>query len=281
MLLCLVAGGCGRSPVLVLDRGLDDLDFDLDDEDPVVAGCPKVDFLFVIDDSASMLMYQRQLADNFGVFIDGVQETQAALESIHLGVVTTDAYAGNAAAADESCHAHGGLVTTTAGYNSSEMQCGPYAEGHNYMTERDDLDTTFPCAAQVGTAGSTEERPLDALTSAVDELDQPGLCNDGFIRDDALLVVVIVTDEDDPGPVDFRYERLVDAKDGYSDNIVMLGLINEPGTDCSLSGHSVEAPLLTSFIGMFRHSFISPVCGDYATAFQQAISVVEAACSDA
>ncbi len=266
--------------MFVLDRGLDDIELDDEDEDPVVTGCPKVDFLFVIDDSASMLMYQRQLADNFGVFIEGVQETQAALESIHLGVVTTDAYAGNAEVADPSCHAIGGLITTTAGYNSSEAECGPYAEGHAYMTERDDLHATFPCAAQVGTAGSTEERPLQALTAAVDVLDQPGLCNDGFIRDDALLVVVIVTDEDDPGPVDYRYDRLVDVKDGYVDNIVMLGLINEPGTDCSLSGHSIEATVLTSFIGMFTHSFIAPVCGDYASAFQQAISVVEAACSD-
>jgi hypothetical protein len=277
----LLVAGCGRSPVDVFGEDLlDDIELD-DEDDPVVGGCRKVDYLFVIDNSASMLIYQRQLAESFGVFIDGVERTQQSLESVHVGVVTTDTYSGNVDNPDESCHALGGLITRTHGHNSSEAQCGPYAEGHGYMTERDDLDVAFPCAAQVGTTGNNLELPLEALTSAVIDLDQPGLCNEGFIRDDALLVVVIVTDEDDPGPVERRYEQLVEAKGGYADNIVVVGLVNEPGTECTLTGYSAEAFLLTSFIGMFTHGFIAPVCGDYADTFMQAVSVVEAACADA
>jgi hypothetical protein len=286
VVLCgLLAASCGRSPVIVLDGDLlDDLDLEDEDEDdeddPVSGGCRKVDYLFVIDNSGSMLIYQRQLVESFAVFIEGVQQTQQSLESIHVGVVTTDVYSGNVTA-EESCLALGGLVTATQGHNSSDTQCGPYAEGHNYMTEQDDLGVTFPCAAQVGTTGSTSERPLEALTSAVTTLSQPGECNDGFIRDDALLVAVIVSDEDDPGPADYRYEKLVGAKNGYADNVVVVGLILEPDTDCPINGQSTEGFVLASFIGMFTHSFVSPVCGDYTVAFQQAISVVEAACSDA
>lgn len=279
VLLGLLAVGCGRSPVIVLDDGLLD-DIDLDEEDPVMGGCRKVDYLFVIDNSASMLLYQRQLVESFSIFIDGVQQTQDSLESVHLGVVSTDTYSGNIDNPDSSCLALGGLITKTEGHNSSEAQCGPYAEGHAYMTERDDLDVTFPCAAQVGTTGNNEEQPLAALTEAVIDLDQPGLCNDGFIRDDALLVVVIVSDEDDPGPVDFRYERLVEAKGGHADNVVVVGLINEPGTECPLSGYAREGFFLAEFIGMFTYGFIAPVCGDYTSTFQQAIAVVEEACSD-
>lgn len=280
VLLGLLAAGCGRSPVIVLDDGLLD-DIDLDEEDPVMGGCRKVDYLFVIDNSASMLVYQRQLVESFSIFIEGVQQTQASLESVHLGVVTTDTYSGNIDNPDSSCLALGGLITATEGHNSSEAQCGPYAEGHGYMTERDDLAVTFPCAAQVGTTGNNEEQPLAALTSAVIDLDQPGLCNDGFIRDDALLVVVIVSDEDDPGPsVESRYEKLVEAKGGHADNVVVVGLVNEPGTECSLTGYAREAVLVTEFIGMFTYGFVAPVCGDYASAFQQAIAVVEEACSD-
>lgn len=283
VLLGVLAAGCGRSPVIVFDRDLlGDLDdLEDDEEDPVMGGCRKVDYLFVIDNSASMLTYQQELVASFDVFIDGVERSQESLESVHVGVVTTDTYSGNAENRDPSCHALGGLITTTHGHNSSETQCGPYAEGHGYMTERDDLETAFPCAAQVGTTGNNEERPLEALTSAVVDLDQPGLCNDGFIRDDALLVVVIVSDEDDPGPVDFRYDRLVEAKGGREDNIVVLGLVHEPGTSCNLTGHQTEAFLLTDFISRFTHSFVAPVCGDYAASFQQAISVVETACVDA
>jgi len=282
VLLGLFAAGCGRTPVDAFGQDLlDEIELE-EEDDPVVDGCKKVDYLFVIDNSASMLPYQRALVESFGVFIEGVERTQQSLESIHLGVVTTDAYVGNTGNPDSSCLARGGLITTTAGHNSSESQCGPYAEGHNYMTERDDLDVTFPCAAQVGTTGNNVETPLEAVTSAVIDLDQPGLCNDGFIRDDALLVVVIVSDEDDPGPVDFRYDALVEAKGGYADNIVVVGLINEPGSGaCTLTGHSSEAWLLTSFIGKFTHGFIAPVCADYGEAFMQAVSVVEAACADA
>ncbi len=280
VLLGLLAAACGRSPVIVFDDGLLDDELDaLDEEDPVTGGCRKVDYLFVIDNSASMLTYQRRLVDSFGVFIDGVERTQASLESVHVGVVTTDVYSGNLDHPDASCQALGGLITTTHGHNSSEAQCGPYAEGHNYMTEQDDLAVTFPCAAQVGTTGNNLELPLDALTSAVIDLDQPGLCNDGFIRDDALLVVVIVSDEDDPGPVGrHRFEKLVEAKGGHADNVVMVGLVHEPGTECTLTGHATEAVLLTEFISMFTYGFIAPVCGDYAGTFQQAIAVVEEAC---
>lgn len=277
-LLGLLAAGCGRSPVLVLDEGLLDEDLLDDEEDPVAGGCRKVDYLFVIDNSASMLTHQRRLVESFGVFIDGVEQTQASLESVHVGVVTTDEYSGNRLVADASCAALGGLVTTTYGHNSSAAECGPYAEGHGYMTERDDLEATFPCAAQVGTTGSNQERPLEALTSAVVDLDQPGLCNDGFVRDDALLVVVIVSDEDDPGPIEHRFERLVQAKGGREDNVVVVGLVNEPDTACPLSGHATEALLLAQFVGMFTYGFIAPVCGDYAGTFQQAIAVVEEAC---
>lgn len=279
VLLGLLAVGCGRSPVVVFDDGLLD-DIDLDDEDPVMGGCRKVDYLFIIDNSASMLVYQRQLVESFSIFIEGVEQTQASLESVHLGVVTTDTYSGNVDNPDPSCLSLGGLITRTEGHNSSEAQCGPYAEGHNYMTERDDLDVTFPCAAQVGTTGNNEEQPLAALTKAVIDLDQPGECNDGFIRDDALLVVVIVSDEDDPGPVESRYERLVEAKGGHADNVVVVGLVNEPGTECSLTGYAREAFFITELIGMFTYGFVAPVCGDYTSTFQQAIAVVEEACSD-
>lgn len=269
--------GCGRSPFDLEDE-LVQLDEAVELNDPVTGGCRKVDYLFVIDNSASMGDNQSKLVDSFDVFIDGVERSQDTLESIHVGVVSTDGYAGN----EGSCTGFGGLITTTTGHNSSQAQCGPYAEGHNYMTEADDLRETFTCAAQVGTTGSNAEHPIDALVAAVgDEMSGPGECNEGFIRDDALLVAVIVTDEDDAASGRYRFEQLVEAKGGRADNIVMVGLINEPGTACSLSGHAREAPNLYGFIGSFLHSFVAPVCGDYGVAFEQALAVVEAACWDA
>lgn len=272
--LLLLSAGCGRTPVPWLD--LSD-EIDLERDDPVAGGCQNIDYLFVIDNSASMGDNQRKLVESFDVFIDGVERSQNDLRSVHVGVVTTDSYA----AGEPECHALGGLVTATAGHNSSEAQCGPYAEGHNYMTERDDLHQAFPCAAQVGTTGSTTEMPLEALTSAVAKMQGPGECNEGFIREDALLVAVIVTDEDDPGPIEHRYERLLDAKGGREDNIVMLGLINEPSTSCRLNGHAREGLFIAELVSWFSHGFVAPVCGDYSEAFTRAVQVVDAACRDA
>ncbi|HWB77090.1 MAG TPA: vWA domain-containing protein, partial [Nannocystaceae bacterium] len=98
-------------------------------------GCTKVDFLFVIDNSGSMGDNQVDLANNFPNFIDGIQNTLTEVNEYQVGVVTSDAYQFNS----NGCKQLGALVTKTGGTDSSNAQCGPYAEGHNYMTEADDL----------------------------------------------------------------------------------------------------------------------------------------------
>jgi len=72
----------------------------------------------------------------------------------------------------------------------------------------------------------------------------------------------------------------VEAKGGHADNVVVVGLINEPDTVCSLTGYAREGVFLAELIGMFTYGFVAPVCGDYTSTFQQAIAVVEEACTD-
>jgi hypothetical protein len=57
----------------------------------------------------------------------------------------------------------------------------------------------FACAANVGTDGSGYEMPFAALELALGEQSEPGGPNEGFYRKDesSLLVVVLITDEDD------------------------------------------------------------------------------------
>ncbi|HVV87284.1 MAG TPA: hypothetical protein VHE35_29790, partial [Kofleriaceae bacterium] len=54
------------------------------------------------------------------------------------------------------------------------------------------MPATFACAANVGTNGPAIEMPLRAAELAVDETVNPG-----FVRDDALLGIIMITDEDD------------------------------------------------------------------------------------
>jgi len=248
-------------------------------------GCQKVDFLFVIDNSGSMADNQVSLANNFPTFIDGIQATLEDVEEYQVGVVTSDAYAFNSA----PCNQLGGLVIRTGGDDSSNMVCGPYAAGNNFMTEADDLATEFACAARVGSEGNGLEMPMSAVEIAVrKDLGGPGECNEGFIRDDALLVLVIITDEwDGPGDPEFFgspgnagswYDTVVTAKGGIPENIVVLSLVHFAGcppSDGFLSG-DIEA--FTTMFG--ANGFLGCIDSDYGDLFMQATSIIDSACDN-
>jgi hypothetical protein len=55
-------------------------------------GCQKVDFLFVIDNSGSMLEEQDNLAGSFPSFINSISTTLDAAQDYHIMVIDTDAW---------------------------------------------------------------------------------------------------------------------------------------------------------------------------------------------
>ena len=265
-------------------------------------GCEKVDLLFVIDNSGSMADEQVNLVNSFPSFIADMQSTLADANGYHVGVITSDLYVYN-----PSCLQEGAMVTQTGGVDSSNSVCGPYAEGHSYMTEADNLDTTFSCAAQVGTGGDGNERPMTTMVAALsDQMNGPGGCNAGFLRDDALLVVVIITDEEDDHEIDGClqdpqpgsngepagwFASLVATKGGVEENIVVLSLVGPAGPDPApcpaldkCSGGIVGAEVanrIISFTQMFTNGFIGRVCEpSYASFFAEAVGVIETACDN-
>lgn len=249
--------------------------------------CQQVDILFVIDNSSSMRGEQDELVASFPGFIAGIQSTLETVESYHVGVVTTDYYEGN----NFNCQTIGDLVTSTTGQYSSNSTCGPYADGKNYMTQSDDLDSAFSCAAKVGVDGSLAEKPMEAMLRAVSPGNQaPGACNDGFIRDDSLLVVVTITDEEDDeggnfpgsaGTPDDWFNQLTAYKGGIEENIVVLSLVGVPEPNLCFSDTAETATRVLEFTDKFTHGFVGDVCtpnyGDY---FQEAVDVIETACNE-
>ncbi len=269
--------------------------------DDMTNGCKKVDLLFVIDDSGSMADEQANLAASVPGFINQIQTQLADTEGYHIGVVTSDAYIFN----DPACIAEGALVTQTGGPDSSNAVCTPFATGMRFMDETDDLNAKFTCAARVGTGGDGNERPMQTLTKALsDALAAPGACNEGFLRDDALLVVVIITDEEDdhevdgclqqpqPGsagdPPDW-FDAVVAAKDGIESNIVVLALVGPkppnacPALDKCAGGiqGAEQATRIIEFTEMFTYGFVGQVCAPtYEPFFEEAVSIIESACDD-
>lgn len=267
------------------------------------SGCKKVDLLFVIDNSGSMEDEQQNLLASFPGFISGIQEELADTDGFHVGITTSDAYLFNT----PPCNIEGALVTRTGGTGSSNSTCGPYLEGGSFITEMDNLNAAFQCAAQVGIMGDGDERPMTTMNAAVSPaLNGVGACNEGFIRDDALLVVVIITDEEDdheidgcdqapqPGslgePTDW-FESLVAVKGDINTNVVVLSLAGPPGpqpAQCpaldKCAGGIIGAEVanrIAQFTNMFEYGFIGRVCEpNYDDFFAQAVGVIKSACDD-
>ncbi len=254
------------------------------DAPPVDTQCTTVDFLFVIDNSGSMFTHQANLIANFPAFIDGIQTELVDVDSYHIGVVTTDDYNTNI----PLCQNLSSVVV-----QSQSGACGPYADGENFMTESDDLATAFSCAANVGTSGSGIELTMQAAVEAVQEVDGgPGQCNEGFLRDDSLLVVVVITDEyDGPGDPDGGtslgdptswYDDIVAARGGIPENVVVLSLINYMGGACPPGSLTNDGVNIVTFTEMFGdNGFLGGICEpDYGPIFSEAVGVIDNACEN-
>jgi hypothetical protein len=281
--------GSSSTSGIKLDIGTDEGGNSADDGGGL-EGCQKVDILFVIDNSGSMVEEQASLLASFSGFVSAIKAELANADSYHIGVVTTDAYENNA----PGCNSLGALVTQTGGDSAAGMDCLPFSSGARYLDDTEpDLDAKFACIAQVGISGSGDEVQAQAAYQAVSpELNAPGACNEGFIRDDALLVVVIVSDEDDAGdcipffgclggsvgdPPDW-FMQFEQYKNGIQENIVMLALIGTTAQNSCGADHCTRLIALTNW---FFNGSIGDICApSYETFFADAISVIDDACDN-
>lgn len=182
---------------------------------------------------------------------------------------------------------------------SSQGECG-LSEDERFITQDEpELEDTFLCMADVGIFGSGNEVPIDAVLAAIgDHNSGSGGCNDGFLRDDAVLVVTIITDEEDDhdgffgseGDPPQWHQAVLDAKGGNETAAVVLGLIGdtdtpdglcEPLDDGGVDG-AEASPRLREFVQAFgSRGFVGSVCApSYDAFFSEAVSVVDTACDE-
>ncbi len=128
----------------------------------------QVDILFVMDNSVSMEQEQNDVAENFEKFIANIEETNADWQ---IGIITTD------------------MVDVT---QRGRLQGEPTI----ITPDTPDYQDAFATNIRVGTDGYPIERGLSAALAAV----TPPLTtheNEGFIRQDAMLAIIVVSDEND------------------------------------------------------------------------------------
>ncbi len=164
-----------------------------------------VDILFVIDNSGSMGGEQGTLARSFGTFVD-VLEAQQVGANYRIAITTTDSLGAIRAT---SCRGrlHEFISDGPFGYNDEQQRgcldhCAidnvglaePWVENSNGQTNLPpgiSMAAALQCIGPQGISGFGFEAPLESMRLTL--LDS----NSGFVRDDALLAVIFVTDEID------------------------------------------------------------------------------------
>lgn len=139
----------------------------------------KIDIVWVIDNSGSMQDDQINVANNFNTFISSFVNKQYDFK---ISVVGTDAYRGE--------------------FNSNLNYLAKFRDGDGVTNSgvfvvvpgTANLINTFKTNVKLGTAGSGDERAFQSMKAA---LDYPSAPNTGFLRSNAFLSVIILSDEDD------------------------------------------------------------------------------------
>ncbi len=166
---------------------------------------PSVDILFVVDNSGSMNSHQKTLSDNIDKFIDGFGKK--ATFDYHIGVITSD------------MPRDAGQLWGTPSFITSKTPDGLKVLKKNVM---------------VGTNGHWNEEFYAPIFLALG----PNLAkstNAGFLRENALLVIFIITDTNDLGFSSYGskmidgpglWSELVKLKGG-EENILIYGVLND------------------------------------------------------
>ncbi|MCB9654597.1 MAG: VWA domain-containing protein [Deltaproteobacteria bacterium] len=219
---------------------------------PAVKPTP-ADILFVVDNSGSMADEQENLALNFDAFIRNI----AGSGDYQIAVVTTDQDEGSKEKAGVRTHqftAQNPPAEWTS--DDSTTACGPIEIEHacfrgpnaslrivSSSMSSDEQKTVFADNVRVGSCGSGTEQGLAAMLAA---LEKSSGCNSGFLRDEANLVVIFVSDENDSSSksVDSFVDAIATFKPGgYAQIRVasIVGSVDGDASRCRVNGNGVTA----------------------------------------
>lgn len=263
------------------------------------AACSQMDILFVVDNSGSMAQEQTNLAANFPMFInvlDTFTTTDGTPIDYRVAVTSTGR---DMDWVMELLPGFPPIPSSQSGDDGEMlMRCG--------MTKRwldkgdPDVAGTFACAAQLGTGGPAQEMPLYATKLALGDRIADGT-NAGFLRHDALLAIVILTDEDDCSREDNGftlgfsedvcdalapvpgYATFLDTVTGGPGRWAVAAIAGPgPGSCSSDFGDAAEAARVRQFVDLAGDNGVfGNICeGDLASALHDALTTFDLACQN-
>jgi hypothetical protein len=211
----------------------------------------QIDILWIVDNSNSMAAIQQGLGQSFESFINNLTTTGV---DYHIGVTTTDPS------------------------DNGMLHAGP--GGIEYI-DRDTLNAsdTFLENVAVGVSGSAIERAFESTALALgvgsgwSPGDAPTPPNDGFLRPNASLFLVMVSDEDEKsfGPVGY-YQRLFETyKSAGNDGLISVSAIvgdTEEGCYQDNGGSAVAGERYIELASGTNGLFTS-ICSDFSDSLQE------------
>jgi len=259
--------------------------------------CDKMDIVFVVDNSGSMAEEQSNLASNFPMFASLLQSYQVNGMPLDYRVAITT----TGRTIDYNVDLGGGFGTLP---EHEDGENGAFQNNCNspkrWLEPSDpNMAQTLACRANVGTSGPGIEMPLLMSKWSLNERVQDNT-NAGFLRDDALLAIVMLTDEDDSSttqngftmditgttPIDFNPSDEVMFLDTLKGNRTRwaAGVIAGDG-DCSSSfGEAANGARLKDFVmqangqGSTQAVFSSICEGNLTNGLKNALDTFQAAC---
>lgn len=260
--------------------------------------CDKMDIIFVVDDSGSMQEEQSNLAANFPMFADLLNNyTVGNGQPLNYRVAITT----TGRNIDYQVDLGGGFGTI------AQHETGPNGAFLNncnnpkrWLENTDaNMAQTLACRANVGTGGASIEMPLLMSKWSLAERVQDQT-NAGFLRDDALLAVVVLTDEDDSSttqnnftmdssgttPTNWSPQDQVTFFDQLKGNRTRwaAGVIAGQGNCSSSFGSAADGVRLKQFVDLANgqgttQAVFSSICeGNLTNGLKNALDVFQSAC---
>lgn len=252
-----------------------------------------MDLLFVIDNSGSMGQEQANLIANFPMFISVLD---ASGLDYRVAVTTT----GRNYNYSMSTPLGNIPESQTGGDNGAMLQPASCNMTKRWIDKSDpNPSQMFSCVANVGTSGPSDEMPLGAVRDAFEDRMADGT-NLGFRRPDALLGVVILTDENDCSyeqsvslsfseslctdkmePV-ANYKTFLDTYAGGPSRWAAAVIAGPgPGSCSSSFGGAEEATRLIDFKNQIgTNATMSSICdGDLSIGLMNALNLFNSACN--
>ena len=163
-----------------------------------------VDVLFMIDDSYGMAPKQRLLIASIASYMDALKALPGGLPNLHVGVISSSMGAGRNPTVDHCPPGgdRGALHSTPLGTTCANASL---VAGQNFIINVNgmanytgDIADVFACIAPLGEGGCGFEHQLESVLRALgaDGAAAPPQ-NTNFLRADAFLQIVLLSDEDD------------------------------------------------------------------------------------